>query len=207
MDKNQAKELIQAFRLIIIGLIFWLFSTKNLFILFYPESALLHIIDTQIIGTILIMIGVIIIRSFYPLAYSAVSVVFIIFILIINILNMIFFRNPGYHTFSHYNIFFNSFMLFLIAKLFQNGLKYYGSMELSHRWRYIALILFFGFTVPCYTLTTMIVSRFVIFSQIKLNFRYLVVFFPILATFILLVLYYLRNLYYSFQFLQSVNKK
>ena len=89
MDKEQTKELLVSLKIIIVGIFFWVLKPRYLTILFLSNNNFFNMFGFEIIGTILVLIGVMIIFRSYPFAYSLVSSMYIVFIFIINILDFI----------------------------------------------------------------------------------------------------------------------
>ena len=79
MDKEQSKELLNAFKLIIVGIFFWILKPKMITLFFFTDSHFLNTFPFEIIGTIGILIGILLIFRTYPFAYSLVSAVYIFF--------------------------------------------------------------------------------------------------------------------------------
>ena len=111
MDKEQTKELLVSLKIIIVGIFFWVLKPRYLTILFLSNNNFFNMFGFEIIGTILVLIGVMIIFRSYPFAYSLVSSMYIVFIFIINILDFILYENFGYRAFQEYSVFFTSIML------------------------------------------------------------------------------------------------
>ena len=206
MDKDQTKELIFSFRIIIVGIFFWVFRTKLFTNIFLPSNNIFNIFDSQIIGTFLILIGVTIIRRIYPFAYTGISKFFIYMIFIYNLLSLMLYQNPLFNQLMQYNIFYQSIMLFFIAKLLQHGLKYFGAGDLSKKWKYFGVIVFFGLSIPVYAFVSLRICGFISFQSFSLSAKFILIFSPLFITVLIFLILYLRFLLQSFNFLSQLNQ-
>ena len=191
LDKNQTQELILSLKLILIGIFFWIIQVKYFTFFWLHKFHFLNVFDLEIIGTILILIGILIIHRVYPFAYSFIAIFLNCFILIINILDFFLFGFKIFRQFQQYSPFIMSLMLILISKLMESGIRYFGNAELSKKWRYIGIIIFFGFSIPFYTYVSLNVCGFIEYDKF-FHFRpkVLLLFLPLIFTLLFLLIYY-----------------
>lgn len=207
MDKEQTKELLNSLRIIIVGIFFWVLKPRYFTAIFLSGDNFFNVFGFEIIGTILVLIGVMIIFRSYPFAYSLISSIYIIFIFVINILDFILYGSYGYRAFQEYSFFFTSIMLVFISKLMQDGLRHFGSTELARKWSSFAIIIFFGFTVPNYTYLTLKNLGYITLNQVVINGRVFIAFLPAIAVFLFCMAYYLSYLIRSYKYLSNIQKK
>jgi hypothetical protein len=206
LDKNQTKELAFSLMIIIIGIIFWLVKIRYFTFFWLPELHPLNVFGLEIIGTILILIGIIIIFRVYPFPYSYPSLVLIVFILVTNILDFIFYRYKIYRDIQQYSPVLIFLMLILISKLMESGLRYFGNKELSKEWKYLAIIILYGFTMPYYIFVSMNLCRFITYEGFKITLKFVLIFLPIAISIISISIYYIRVIILSFGFLLKIHK-
>ncbi|OHD10642.1 MAG: hypothetical protein A2086_01930 [Spirochaetes bacterium GWD1_27_9] len=207
MDKNITKEFVFSLKIILIGIFFWVIKVKYFTFFWLPEFHLLNVFGFEIIGTILIIIGITIIHRVYPFAYSFFAIGLVYVILIINILDFVLFRFRIYRDIQQYTPFIMSIMLVLIAKLLESGLKYFGNKELSRKWKYLAIILFSGFSMPFYIYTSLNICGFITYEGFQITTKIILIFLPIILSLTFFFIFYLVILIQSFNFLAKVQKQ
>jgi hypothetical protein len=206
LEKNQTRELVFSFKLILIGIFFWVIKVKYFTFFWLPEFHILNIFGFEIIGTILILIGVCIIHRIYPFAFSNIARVLIIFILLMNISDFIFFRYKIFRDFQLYAPFIMSLMLVLISKLMQSGLRYFGNRDLSHRWMHFSTIILFGFSLPYYLLISAKLCGFIQYDDFQITPKFIILFSPVAIIILSVFIYFIVSLVMSFNFLNKVQK-
>jgi len=209
LDKTQAKELIFSLRLILIGVFFWVIKVKYFTFFWLSENYFLNVVGLEIIGTLLILTGIIIIHRVYPFAYSSLAILLnwiILGINIIEILNFFIFNNFYIYLLNKYTPFIMSFMLFVISKLLKSGTKYFGNLELSKKWDYIGVVIFFGFSIPYYILISLEICGYISIDTIRLTKKFILLFLPLTVVILSFFLYYLHVIIMSFKFLLDINK-
>lgn len=167
---------------------------------------MLNLFGFEIIGTILILIGIIVIHRVYPFVYSSIAIILNILILIINILDFFLFKYKIFRDMQQYTPFLMSLMLILASKLMESGLRYFGSSELAEKWRNIGVIIFFGFSIPYYTYVSLNVCGFIAYDVFEFNAKILFLFLPLILTMLFLFFYFIHALFLSLRFLQKVQK-
>ncbi len=210
MDKEQSKDLLWPLRIIIVGIFFWVIKPRYLTILFLPADNFFNVFGLEIIGTILVLIGVFIIYRIYPFPFTMISTVYIVFLLLYNISELIFGRYNFFITLKLYSPFFISIMLVFVSKIIQDGLRHFGSTELSRKWSYFAIITFFGFSVPYYVFVSMSVlgfCRFDDFYNYKITSNSVLLFLPVLIAFAFFLIYFVYYLIVSYKYLVGIQKK
>lgn len=207
LDKEQTKELSAALKLIIVGIFFWILKPRLITRFFLPADNFFNIFGIEILGTILVLIGVMIIFRSYPFAYSLISSLYIIFIFLINVLEFFMYDNFGYRMFQSYTPFFTSIMLFFVSKLMQDALRHFGSTELARKWSGFAIIIIFGFTIPNYTWLTLKNLGYINFTGIDINGKIFISMLPVLIVVIFCMIYYSYYLIRSFNYLSGIQKK
>jgi len=206
VEKNQTKELIFSLKIILVGIFFWVIKIKYFTFFWLHELHFLNVFGLEIVGTVLIMIGIMIIQRIYPFAYTHLAQILIVIILIINICDFIFFDFKIYREFQLYTTFIMSIMLVLISKLLESGLKYFGNQELSKRWMYLAMIILYGISFPYYAFVSFKICGLIQFEGLKLSLKFVLLLIPIFISITSFFLYYIISLIKSFQFLASVQK-
>lgn len=201
MDKDRTKELLFAFRVIIVGIFFWIFQFKYFTIFIFPSDHILNSISLELFGSVLIFLGVFFIRRYYPFAFTFISEIYIVMIIIYQVLELFFIYHPLFQILQKFTPFFMSIMLFFIAKLLQNGIKYFGGGQLAKQWSYFAVIIFFGFSIPYYTYALFNVCGFLKFQRYEISSSLIILAIPLLLLFLFMIAYYLLYLIKSFKFL------
>lgn len=194
-------------RLIIVGIFFWVLKPRYITSFFLPPDNFLNMFGFEIIGTILVLIGILIIFRVYPFAYSIISSVYILFILLINILDFFLYNNADFKKFQEYSVFFTSIMLIFISKLVQDGLRHFGSSELARKWSGFAIIIFFGISIPSYTYLTLKNLGCISFSFHTITKNMILGFLPVGIVALFCMAYYLIYLAKSLKYLSSIQKK
>lgn len=207
MDKNQTKELINSFKLILIGIIFWVVKPRYVTYFLLDEFNILNIFGFEIIGTILIMIGLIISRRIYPFIYLFIAEILIYVIFILNLLEFFLFKYKIFQEIQSFLPFLMSLSLIFISKILENGLKYFKNVELSRKWKYLSVIILFGITIPYYLFNTFRICGFIKFNNIEITSKILLFSIPAFFTVIVLFLLYLRYLILSFRYLVRLKKE
>lgn len=206
MDKERSRDVIMSFRLIIVGIFFWIIKVKYITQYFLPENHFFNSVGLEIVGTIMILVGITCIRRLYPFAFAMISQVYIIFIALFHTLHLFLYKNSIFAAIYNYNFFLTTIMLFFIAKLFQNGLRYFGGSELSRKWKYFAIIIFSGLIIPIYLFTTLYICGFITFKGFQFNSPIILLFIPFLLAILSIALFYLKYLVKSFNFLSAIEK-
>ena len=165
------------------------------------DNHFLNLFGFEIIGTILILIGLIITRRIYPFIFTFFAELLTYVILIMNILNFIFYKNYTYQQIQYYSPFVMSLSILLISKILENGLRYFGNVELARKWRYFSIIIFFGFSLQYYLYTSLYICGFIRLEHITLNLKLILLFLPFGLLIIFFFLYYLWHIILSFKFL------
>jgi hypothetical protein len=208
MDKHDTKELIQALRLILIGSFFWIIKLKYITIFILNKYHFLNIYGIEIIGTVLIMIGILIIHRVYPFPYSYLAIALNSIIFIINISEFFLLKYQWFrNNIFEYTPFVMSLMLFLTAKLMESGTRYFNNFELAKKWEHIAIIIFFGFSVPYYTYTSFKVCGFIEYNYWQPTLKFFMVFIPLFITIAFFFLYYIIALVKTFIYLKELYLK
>ena len=192
--------------LMIVGILFWVIKTRYFTFFWLPELHFLNAIGVEIIGSILIFIGVLIIYRVYPFPYSMVALIIIILIIIFNILEFFLIRYKLFREIMQFFPVLLSIMLLLISKLMESGLRYFGNRELSKEWRYLAIIILYGFSLPFYIYVSMKTCGFITYEGVKISIKILLIFLPILIAALSISVYYLRIIIITFSFLLKVRK-
>ncbi len=206
MDKTQTKEFAFSLKLMLVGIFFWIIKVRYFTFFWLPEFHFLNAFGLEIVGTILILAGISIINRIYPFAYAMLANVMIYAILIVNILDFFLFRFRIYRELQQYTPFLMSLLLIVIAKLFESGIKYFGDKDLSRKWKYLAVIIFFGFSIPFYIYVSMNVAGFITYKGFSVTFKIALMFLPIVLSLTFFFLYYINILVMSFKYLNSVQK-
>ncbi|HNZ25662.1 MAG TPA: hypothetical protein PK385_00915 [Spirochaetota bacterium] len=207
MDKNQTNELINSFKLILIGIIFWVVKPRYVTYFLLDEFNVLNIFGFEIIGTILIMIGLIISRRIYPFVYLFVAEIFIYLIFVLNLLEFFLFKYKIFQEIQSFLPFLMSLTLVFISKILENGLKYFKNVELSRKWKNLSGIILFGIALPYYLFNTFRICGFIKFNNIEITSKVLFLSIPALLTVAVLFLLYLRYLILSFRYLVRLKKE
>ena len=189
MDKTQTKEFVFSLKLILVGIFFWIIKVRYLTFFWLPEFHFFNVFGLEIVGTILILTGISIINRIYPFAYAMLANVIIYVILIINILDFFLFRFRVYRELQQYTPFVMSVVLIVIAKLLESGIKYFGNKDLSRKWKYLAVIIFFGFSIPFYIYVSMNVAGFITYKGFAITLKIILMFLPIVLSLIFFFLY------------------
>jgi hypothetical protein len=206
LDKNQTKELAFSFMLMIIGIIFWVIKIRYFTFFWLPEFHFLNVFGLEIIGTILILSGMTIVYRVYPFPYSFIGLILIVIILVSNVLDFILFRYKLFREIQQFSPVLVSLMLILISKLMESGLKYFENRELSKEWKYLAIIILYGFTIPYYCYMSMNLCGFITYEGFKITIKILLIFLPILIALLSISIYYLRVIIQTFRFLLKIHK-
>lgn len=206
MDKTQTKEFVFSLRLILVGIFFWIIKIRYFTFFWLPEFHFLNVFGLEVVGTILILIGITIINRVYPFAYAMLANFLIYIILILNILDFFLFRFWLYRELQQYVPFVMSILLIVIAKLLESGIKYFGNKDLSRKWKYLAVIIFFGFSIPFYSYVTLNIVGVITYEGFALTLKVILMFIPIVLSLIFFFLYYIHILLKSFQYLANVEK-
>ncbi|MBN2546435.1 MAG: hypothetical protein JXB50_11610 [Spirochaetes bacterium] len=209
MDKTETQELMFSLKLILIGVFFWVIKVKYFTFFWLSENYFLNVIGLEIIGTILILIGIIIIHRVYPFAYSSLAILLnwlILGINLIEILNFFLFKNYYIFLLNKYTPFIMSLMLFVISKLLKSGTKYFGNLELSKKWEYIGIVIFFGFSIPYYIFISLEICGYISVDSIKLTRKFILFFLPLTVIVLSFFFYYLHAIIMSFKFLLNIKK-
>lgn len=194
-------------RLIIVGIFFWIIKPRYLTNIIFDETNFFNVFGFEIIGTILVLIGVAIIFRVYPFAYSIISGIYILFILAINILDFFLYNNPSYKAFQEYSIFFTSIMLIFITKLIQDGLRHFGSTDLARKWSSFAIIISVGFTIPYYIFLTLKNYGFITFHIPSISGKMFLHLAPVIVVLLFCFGYYMYYLVKSINYLTAIQKK
>jgi hypothetical protein len=206
LDKNQTKELINSFKLILIGIFFWVIKVRY-FTFWLSKYNVLNIVGLEIIGTILIFIGLIIIHRVYPFPHSIAAVILNIIILVINILDFFLFKYKLFRYMQEYTPFIMSLELIIISKLMELGLRYFENSELSKKWRNIDIIIFFGFSIPYYTYTSLNLCGFIRYEIFVFSPKLIILFLPLIITLFSFFIYYIHTLILSLNYLSKKQKE
>ena len=206
MDKNQTQELIFSLQVILVGIFFWVIKVKYFTIFWLPQYHFLNVFGLEIIGTILIMIGIFIIHRVYPFAYSYIAILLNVLILIINLLEFFLFRFRIFREIQEYTPFIMSLMLVFISKIMESGTRYFGSTNLPDKWKHIGVIIFFGFSIPYYTYISMSLCGFITYDTIQISMKIIVLFLPLSLTLLFLFFYYLHTIIITFKFMYKIKK-
>ena len=193
-------------KIILVGIFFWVIKVRYFTFFWLSPYDILNLFGFEIVGTILILIGILVIHRVYPFVYSSIAIILNILILIINILDFFLFRFKIFREIQQYTPFLMSLMLIFVSKLMENGLRYFGSNELADKWRNIGIIIFFGFSIPFYTYVSLNVCGFIAYDVFQFSPKILFLFLPLLLTFLFLFFYYIHALFFTFRFLQKVQK-
>lgn len=207
LDKNQTKELINSFKLILLGIFFWLIKIRYITFFLLPEYHFLNVIGLEIVGTILIMIGILIIHRVYPFVFSLPAILLIFIIFTFNVLDFFLFRFKLYRTFQQYIPFVMSLMLMIISKLMESGIRYFGNIDLSKKWRYIAIIIFYGFSVPFYIFVSLNILGYIEYDFFQFRPKVFLLFSPVIILIIYLIIYYLVTIISSLRFLSKIQEE
>jgi len=207
LEKHQTKELVFSLVLILIGILFWVIKTKYFTYFFLAQDHFLNKFGYEIIGTILILIGIIIIKRIYPFVYSLIAEVLAYIILAFNILEFIFHDFQIFKEIAAYLPFIMSLELFFVSKILETGLRYFGNIELSKKWKYFAVIIFFGFSIPYYFFTSLTLCGLIKYEGFKWTTKIIGLFIPFLIVVIFFFSYYLYYLIKSLRFLLKINKE
>ena len=204
MDKNQTKELILSLKLILIGIVFWIIRYFLFFLI--KQDSIFNAVRVEIIGTILIIVALTIIQRIYPFAHTILALILTYLLLAANILHIFLYlyKNEYYRIFNWYMLFALSIILILISKIVESGLRYFKNRELSHKWRYLIFIIFFGISIPLYFFISLYLCDIISFNKIIINTKTILIFLPLVITVIIVILYYLIVLIKSFNFLSKI---
>ena len=186
---------------------FWIVKIKYFTFFLLPKFHFFNIYGTEIIGTILIFVAIIIIHRVYPFPHSFIAIILCFIILTLNILNFFLFKNKIFANIEQYTPFITSLMLILISKLMENGLRYFGDIELSKKWRYFSIIILYGFSIPLYTFFSLNVCGFIKYDSFLFNPKIIILFLPLIVTMIYLLIYFLITLILSFKFLLKIQEE
>lgn len=206
MDKTQTKEFVFSLKLILIGIFFWIIKVRYFTFFWLPEFHFLNVFGLEIIGTVLILIGITIIHRIYPFAYAMVANVLIYIILAINILDFFLFRFKLYREIQQYTPFLMSIVLIVIAKLLEYGIKYFGNKDLARKWKYLAFIIFFGFSIPFYSYVSFNIAGFIKYQGVMITPKIVLILLPIVISLLFCFFYYIRILVMSFKYLGNIQK-
>ena len=207
MDKNETKWLTVSLKLILVGIVFWVVKPRYLTHFILPENNFLNAFGFELIGTILIMAGLVITRHVYPFFYTFFAEGFAVVVFALNVLNFFFRENEIFRQINCYDTFFMSLCLFFVSKLLENGLRYFGAPELARKWRYFAIIIFFGFTIPFYMITSMFVCDLVQRESVVITGKLIGLAIPFLITIASAMIVYIYYLVKSFGFLQQIQRE
>ena len=207
MDKNETKWLTVSLKLILIGIVFWVVKPRYLTHFILPEDNFLNAYGFELIGTILIMTGLVITRHVYPFFYTFFAEGFAVVVFVLNVLNFFLRDNEIFRQINCYDTFFMSLCLFFVSKLLENGLRYFGAPELARKWRYFAIIIFFGFTIPFYMTTTLFVCDLIQRESFVVTGKLIGLAIPFLITIISAVIFYVVYLVKSFGFLNQIQRE
>jgi hypothetical protein len=100
-----------------------------------------------------------------------------------------------------------SLMLVIISKLLESGIRYFGDSDLSKKWRYIAVVIFYGFSIPYYIYVSMDLCGFIKPNIFEYRPLVLVLFSPVILTILYLFIYYIHTLIISANFLNKIQIK
>lgn len=207
MEKNQTKELVYSMILIIIGILFWIIKIRYFTYFFLPSQHFLNKFGYEIIGTILILIGIVIIKRIYPFVFSIIAEILIYIILILNFLEFFLHDLQIFKEITAYLPFIMSLELFFVSKIFETGLRYFGNIDLSKKWKYFSIIIFFGFSIPYYLFTSLILCGLLKYESFKFTKKMIGLFTPLIFVLSFFFLYYLNYLIKSLKFLLKINKE
>jgi hypothetical protein len=206
LDKNQTKDFIIALEIILIGIFFWILKTHYITVFFLNDYHFLNVIGLEIVGTILLLAGIHIIHRVYPFVYSLPAQILLYLILAVHILSFFFYSSPLFKSFNQFTPFVMSLVLILVSKLMENGIHYFGNKDLSRKWRYLAIIIFFGFSIPYYGYTAMKECGFITYQGFKWDTKIILLGLPVILILFFCALYYIVILIQSFSYLNDVNK-
>ncbi len=206
LDKNQTKELAFSLKIILVGIFFWVIKVRYFTFFWLSRFHLLNLFGYEIVGTILILIGILIIHRVYPFVSSSIAILLTILVLIIHVLDFFLFKYKIYRAIQQYTPILMSLILFIVSKLMERGLHYFGSIELAEKWRNIGIIIFFGFSIPFYTYVSLNVCGFIAYDVFQYSAKFFLLFLPLFLTILYLFFYYIHALFLSFRFLQKVQK-
>jgi hypothetical protein len=206
LDKTQTKELILSFRLILSGIFFWIIKVRYFTFFWLDEYNFFNVFGLEIVGTILILVGIIILHRIYPFAYSMPATVLIVLILIFDILKFGLYQYKFFREIAQYIPFLMSLMLVLISKLVESGLNYFGNKIMAGRWKAFSIITFFGFSVPFYAYISMNICGYITYEGFKLSFKFFLIFIPLFITALVFFIYFLVTVIQSFKFFLKIQK-
>ena len=207
LEKHRTKELVFSLILILVGILFWVVKIRYFTYFFFPLDHFLNKFGYEIIGTILILIGVIIIKRIYPFVYSIVAEILVYIILILNILEFFLHNFEIFKEIIAFLPFIMSLELFFVSKILETGLRYFGNIDLSKKWKYFSVIIFFGFSLPYYLLTSLSLCGLIKYEGFKFTKKMIGLFTPLVIVLLFFFLYYLHYLIKSLQFLLKISKK
>jgi hypothetical protein len=207
VDKNQTQELIFSLRIILVGILFWVIKVRYFTFFWLPRLHFLNVFGLEIVGSVLILIGIMIIHRVYPFAYSYIAILLILLILVINILDFFFFRFRVFREIQEYTPFVMSLMLVFVAKIMESGTRYFGDQNLPEKWKHISVIIFFGFSIPYYTYVSANLCGFIKYDMISIEAKFVALFLPLLLTLLFFFFYYLHTIVITFKFLYDVKRK
>ncbi len=207
MDKDQTKELLLSLKLILVGIAFWVIKPRYFLFFLIKPNTLLSIVGLEIVGTVIMVVGLTMIHRIYPFAHTIIALLLTYLVFATNILDIIFYKNEIYQVIALYFPILMSIVLILISKIMESGLRYFKNRALSRKWRYLTFIIFFGYSLPFYTFVSLKVCNFISFNGIFIDTKAILIFLPLVITMVIFVLYYLIMLIKSFNFLSRIQNK
>lgn len=210
MDKSETDIFLRSLKLILIGIFFWIIKIKYFTIFLFPKGFILNELGVELIGTIIILLGLLIINRVYPFVYSSFALFLCCFIGCINLLEIFnYFFIKSYHLYilNKYIPFFMSILLFFIAKLLKIGIKYFGNIELSKKWETIGVVILFGFSIPYYAFVSLEIKGFLMFEKAVFDKTFFLLFLPLFFVIITLFFYFITTLVKTFKFLDSIKSE
>ncbi len=209
MDKNRTQELIVSSRLILIGMIFWVIKLQYFTFFWLPENAFFANIGFEILGTIVILTGIIIIYRIYPFIDSIIAKYMLIAILLLNAVQFFLYNNIVFRQIHSFVPVMMSLVLFIITKLMKHSLRYFSNDELSAKWDMLGNTIFFGFSIPFYIFIAAHICNLIKYDTIlKPTVKILFLFIPIGIIILIFFIYFIRILFSTLKFLNlQKNKK
>jgi hypothetical protein len=208
LDKNQTQELIFSLRIILVGILFWVIKVRYFTFFWLPQYHFLNVFGLEIVGTVLILAGILIIHRVYPFAYSYIAILLILLILVINILDFFLFRYKVFREIQEYTPFVMSLMLVFVSKIMESGTRYFnGQQNLPEKWKHIAVIIFFGFSIPYYTYVSSKLCGFIRYDMIEVETKFVLLFIPLISSLLFFFFYYLHTIVITFKFLYRVKRE
>lgn len=166
-----------------------------------------NVFGLEIVGTIIFLIGIIIIHRIYPFPQTNIAIILSVFVLVINILDFFLYKYTVYIEIRKYLPFLISIILMDVSKLLEVGLRYFGNSELAKKWHSFYFIIFFGFSIPYYLYTSLRICNFLTFEHFSLSKKVILLFLPFVILVIIFALHYLFTILQTFKFLIKTKKK